>query len=152
MKSKLYKTALLLLLASLVGVIAVFGWPQYVKHAEESTLQSVGRHSHEITAVEVLRLTETGDTGPAGSVLVYYHDSRRGVASRQTLVGQQASDLVRHWGQVRFTDMYMAGCHEPGYVLRFVAGRQSILEVAVCFLCENVSWQSARHLRPHAFR
>ena len=67
MKSKLYKTTVLLLLAALVGVVAVFGWPHYIKHAEDSTLQSVGRHSHEITSVEVLRLTDTGETGPAGS-------------------------------------------------------------------------------------
>jgi hypothetical protein len=37
----------------------------------------------------------------------------------------------------------MAGCHEPGFVLRFPAGQRCVFETAVCFSCENVSWQSA---------
>ena len=44
---------------------------------------------------------------------------------------------------MRFATGYMAGCHEPGFVLRFLSGQHSVFEVAVCFLCENVSWQSA---------
>jgi hypothetical protein len=51
----------------------------------------------------------------------------------------------------------MAMCHEPGFVLRFMAGRQCVLEAAVCFDCENVSWQSApfttscRQMAPTAY-
>ena len=143
MKSKLYKSAVLLLLAALVGSVALFGWPQYLKHAENSALESVARHSHEITAVEVLHLSDTGETGPAGSYLVRYDDARRGITTRQSLVGPQASELVRVWGGVRLVEGYMAMCHDPGFVLRFLVGRRCVFEVAVCFDCENVSWQAA---------
>ena len=143
MKSKLYKSAVLLLLAGLVGVVAFFGWPLYLKHAENSSLEALARHSHEITAVEVLRLSDTGESGPAGSYLVHYDDSHRGIAARQTLTGPQAAELVRVWGGVRLVEGYMAMCHDPGFILRFLAGQRCVFEVAVCFHCENVSWQSA---------
>ena len=143
MKSKLYKSAVLLLLAVLIGVVVVFGWPHYLKHAENSSLDALARHSHEITAVEVLRLSETAESGPAGSYRIRIDGSHRGIVSRHTLTGPKASDLVRVWGSVRLSSDYIAMCHEPGFVLRFLAGRRCVFEVAVCFLCENASWQSS---------
>ena len=156
MKPKLYKAAVLLLLTCLIGVVAFFGWPHYAIRQENSTLQSVGRHAHEITGVEVLRLA-SGETGPAGSYFVHFRNSQRGIATRQVLTGTQGSELVRLWGALRFAEGYMAGCHEPGFVLRFLAGQRVVFETAVCFDCENVSWKSApftstcRQMAPTAF-
>ena len=143
MRFKLYKAGVLSLLAALAGICAFFGWPLYLKRAEDTTLASVARHSQEITAVEVLRLTERGSVGPAGSYDLGYNRSRRGIAERAMLAGAQASTLVKHWGEIRFATLLMAGCHEPGFVLRFLTGHRCVLEVAVCFDCENVSWSSA---------
>ena len=143
MKSKLYKSAVLLVLVALVGAVAFFGWPHYLKYAEDTTLAAVRRHSREITAVEVLHLSDTEENGPSGSYLVRYDNSRRGIIARRTITGSQVAELVRLWGQVRFAEGYQAGCHEPGFVLHFLAGQRSIFEVAVCFECDNVSWQSA---------
>ena len=143
MKSKLYKATILFLLVALIGTVAFFGWPIYLKHAKDSTLETVGRRSREITAVEVLQLSSTGESGPSGSYLVGYNNSPRGIAARHTLTGVQASELVRLWSGVRFIEGYLAGCHAPGFVLRFLVGERCIFEAAVCFECENVSWQPA---------
>jgi hypothetical protein len=144
MRSKLYKAAVLLLLMTLVGVVIFFGLPVYIEHAEDTSLQIVGRRAYDINAVEVLRLTETDDSGPAGSYLVHYDSRKRGIAARQTLTGHQADELIELWGNVRILgrDSYEAACHDPGFVLRFLDGRKCLFEVAVCFHCENISWQS----------
>ena len=141
MKWTLSRLAVLLLLVTLVAAVPVFGWPRYLKHAEDSALQSVARHSREITAVEVLRLSPDGETGAAGSYLVHYDDSRRGIDVRHTVTGAGAAELGGLWGRVRFAEGYLAACHEPGFALRFFSGHRSIFEVAVCFECDNVSWQ-----------
>jgi len=73
--SKLYKAAHLFLLAALIAVIVIFGWPLYLRHAENSSLETLARYPHEITAVEVLRLSDTDASGPAGSYLVRYDKS-----------------------------------------------------------------------------
>jgi hypothetical protein len=142
--SKLYKTAHLSLLAALVASIAFFGWPLYIKHAENSSLEALARYPHDITGVEVLRLSDTGESGPEGSYLVRLDHSRRGIAARRILNGAQAEELIRTWGSVRIAEgSGGAMCHEPGFVLRFLDGQRSVFEVAVCFHCSNVSWQSA---------
>ncbi len=143
MKRTLYNTAVLLLLAALIVVVALVGWPTYYNHAETASLAAFTQHSREITAVEVLRLSDTADSGPAGSYRVRIDGSRRGIVSRQTLTGSQASDLVHVWGSVRLSSDYRALCHEPGFVLRFLAGQRCLFEVAVCLMCENASWQSS---------
>jgi len=131
-----------LLLVTLVAAVAVLGWPRYLKHAEDSALRTVGRHSHEITAVEVLRLSPNGETGASGSYLVHYDNSRRGIDVRHMVTDAGAAELVRLWGRVRFAEGYLAACHEPGFALRFLSGHRSIFEVAVCFECDNVSWRA----------
>jgi hypothetical protein len=63
------------------------------------------------------------------------------VVAQHTLIGERAAELVRTWGRVRFVEGVQAGCHSPGFVLRFLAGHRNIFEAAVCFECENISYR-----------
>ena len=47
------------------------------------------------------------------------------------------------WSRVRFVEGLVAGCHDPGFVVRFMAKRRCVFEGAVCFTCENVSYVPA---------
>ena len=143
MKSKLYKAAVLLLLAALVGSVFVFGWSHYVEYSSRQALHLVSQHAHDITAVEVLSITGASESGAAGSYRLPYDHARYGVTARHTLTGEQAAELVRTWSRVRFIEGILAGCHSPGFVLRFLAGHRTVFEVAVCFDCENVSYSPA---------
>jgi Tfp pilus assembly major pilin PilA len=142
-KRKLYKVAVLLLLATLIAVIALVAGPIYYTHAENSSLEALARHSHEVTAIEVLRLSHSAETASAGSYRIPINLASRNIVSRQTLTGSRASELLRIWGSIRLARDYIPMCHDPGFVLRFLAGQRCVFEVAVCLDCENASWWSS---------
>src|SRR5689334_15034110 len=116
MKAWLYKSAVLILLLAILGSIIWFGWPQYLAHVEATALKIVGQRAREITAVEILRLTDSGENGPAGSYLIGYDNSKRGIAWSKALLGEGAATVVRLWKELGYTNQYQAGCHEPGFV------------------------------------
>jgi hypothetical protein len=143
MKSKIYKTAVLLLLAGLIAAVFYLGWPQYVRYSSDRAVKSVNRHAHEITSVEVLTIKEIKGV-PEGDRYELFSSGRyAAVTGRHVLTGHAASEVVHAWGRIRLTNGLVAGCHEPAFVVRFFAGRRKVFEMNVCFDCENISYKAA---------
>jgi hypothetical protein len=140
LKSILYKAAVLLFLAAILVSIVVFGWSPYVEFASRRALYAVSQHAHEITSVEVLEITGKSESGSSGSYRLPYDHEHYAIIARHTLTGEQAAELVRKWNAVHFVQYYEVLCHNPGYVLRFLAGQRTIFEASVCFDCENITY------------
>jgi len=142
-KTTLFRVVVLLLLVVLIGAVSVFSFPYYVQYRSQQMLSAVGEHSREITAVEVLRIDGGAKSGAEGSYFLTYDHTKYAITARHRLTGSQAAELVDLWRNLRFIDSIHAGCHAPDKVLRFLVGSRCVFEVAVCFHCENISYEAA---------
>jgi hypothetical protein len=125
------------------------GWElyQFSKDPENYLVNRYGRGLGKVTSAEVLSLGPEASTELAArfprlptyrrrpwsenTYLVHRRAEVKGI------VAQQLADL---WRRQEYIPHAQAGCHEPGYVIRFYIGPWKRLEVTLCWQCDNIAF------------
>jgi hypothetical protein len=125
------------------------GWElyQFSKEPENYLVNRYGRGLGKVTSVEVLALGPEASTELAArfpGLPTYrrrlWSENTYLVYRRSKVEGTAAQRLADLWRRLEYITSEQAGCHEPGYAVRFYFGPWKRLEVTLCWQCDNIAF------------
>ncbi len=138
----------------LFGTIVVLamlaaGWEfhQFSEDPEHYLVNRYGTGLGKVTSVEVLSLGPEASTELAArfpGLPTYrrrlWSENKYLVYRRADVEGAAAQRLADLWRRQDYITSEQAGCHEPGYAIRFYFGPWRRLEVTLCWQCDNIAF------------